>query len=136
VTCDLEGLAGFHSRYANCCGAKSHDELVVSPWALLSWSVNLETRKLVLSEKRANTAARFQELEAGAVVEGQVVAVSPMAVRWISGRVSSGLLHRSSSRGSLRELGGVCLGHGDRLKALITTYDPPGGRIGLEPALA
>ncbi|NQV10277.1 MAG: S1 RNA-binding domain-containing protein [Cyanobacteria bacterium] len=133
VTCDLEGLRAFIPR-SQLLRGESHEELVGQTLGVAFLEVNLETRKLVLSEKRASTAARFQELEVGQLVEGQVVAVKPYGLFVDLGGVS-GLLHRSSiTGGSLRELGEV-FGHGDRLKALITQIDPSRGRIGLSTAL-
>jgi len=133
VTCDLEGLRAFIPR-SQLLRGESHEELVGQTLGVAFLEVNLETRKLVLSEKRATTAARFQELEVGQLVEGQVVAVKPYGLFVDLGGVS-GLLHRSSvTGGSLRELGEV-FGHGDRLKALITQIDPSRGRIGLSTAL-
>ena len=96
--------------------------------------VNSETRKLVLSQKRAAVAARFQELEVGQLVEGVVAAVKPYGLFIDLGGIS-GLLHQSSiTNGSLRSIREV-FDQGDRVQALITELDPGRGRIGLNTAL-
>ena len=96
--------------------------------------VNPETRKLVLSEKRAATAALFQNLEVGQLVEGQVVSIKPYGLFVDLGGVS-GLLHQSAiTGGQLRDVREV-FGQGERLQALITELDPGRGRIALNTAL-
>ena len=133
VTCDLEGLRAFIPRSQLINGEK-HEELVGQSVGATFLEVNIETHKLVLSEKRASTAARFQELEVGQLVEGQVVAVKPYGLFVDLGGVS-GLLHQSCiTGGTLRDLREV-FDQGDRLKALITQLDPSRGRIGLNTAL-
>lgn len=78
VTCDLEGLRGFIPR-SQLQDGENHEALVGKTLGVAFLEVNPETRKLVLSEKRAATAARFQELEVGQLVEGQVVSVKRTA---------------------------------------------------------
>ena len=95
---------------------------------------NSEPRKLVLSEKRAAVAERFQDLEVGQRVEGQVAAVQPYGLFIDLGGIS-GLLHQSAiTNGSLRSIREV-FDQGDRVSALITELDPGRGRIGLNTAL-
>ena len=96
--------------------------------------VNPETRKLVLSEKRATTAALFSKLEVGQLVEGKISAIKPYGFFVDLGGVS-GLLHHSMlTNGNLRSLREV-FQLGDQVKALITQLDPARGRIGLNTAL-
>ena len=133
VTCDLEGLRGFIPR-SQLQNGENHETLVGKSLGVAFLEVNPETRKLVLSEKRAATAARFAELEVGQLVEGQVVAVKPYGFFVDLGGVS-GLLHQSMiTGGSLRSLREV-FDQGDRVKALITEMDPGRGRIALNTAL-
>ena len=133
VTCDLEGLRGFIPR-SQLQDGENHEALVGKTLGVAFLEVNPETRKLVLSEKRAATAARFSELEVGQLVEGQVVAVKPYGFFIDLGGVS-GLLHQSMiTGGSLRSLREV-FNQGDRVKALITEMDPGRGRIALNTAL-
>jgi small subunit ribosomal protein S1 len=133
VTCDLEGLRAFIPR-SQLQNGENHEELVGKTLGVAFLEVNPETRKLVLSEKRAATAARFSELEVGQLVEGQVVSVKPYGFFVDLGGVS-GLLHQSSiTGGHLRDLR-EAFAQGERLKALVTQIDPSRGRIALNTAL-
>ena len=133
VTCDLEGLRGFIPR-SQLQEGENHEALVGKTLGVAFLEVNSETRKLVLSEKRAATAARFSELEVGQLVEGQVASIKPYGLFIDLGGVS-GLLHQSViTGGSLRSMREV-FGQGETVKALITELDPGRGRIGLNTAL-
>ena len=133
VTCDLEGLRAFIPR-SQLIQGDNHEELVGKTLGVAFLEVTIETLKLVLSEKRAATAARFADLAVGQLVEGVVVSVKPYGLFVDLGGVS-GLLHQSCiTAGALRDLREV-FDQGDRLKALITQIDPARGRIGLNTAL-
>ena len=133
VTCDLEGLRGFIPR-SQLQDGENHQELVGKKLGVAFIEVNSETRKLVLSEKRAAVAALFTDLEVGQLVEGQVAAVKPYGLFIDLGGVS-GLLHQSMiTNGSMRSIREV-FDQGDRVKALITELDPGRSRIGLNTAL-
>jgi small subunit ribosomal protein S1 len=133
VTCELEGLRGFIPR-SQLNEGENHEALMGRSLTVAFLEVNAETRKLVLSEKRAASAAKFAELEVGQLVEGQVVAVKPYGFFVDLGGVS-GLLHHSSiTGGALRDLR-EAFQQGERLKALITELDPGRGRIALNTAL-
>ena len=133
VTCDLEGLRGFIPR-SQLNDGENHESLVGKTLGVAFLEVNPETRKLVLSEKRAAITARFSELEIGQLVEGQVVAIKPYGFFVDIGGVS-GLLHHSmvtnATFRSLREV----FNQGDSVKALVTELDPGRGRISLNTAL-
>jgi small subunit ribosomal protein S1 len=133
VTCDLEGLRGFVPR-SQLVDGDNHEALVGRTLGVTFLEVSPEARKLVLSEKKAASAARFAELEVGQLVEGVVVAVKPYGLFVDLGGIS-GLLHQSCISGAqLRSLREV-FDQGDRLKALITDLDPGRGRIALNTAL-
>ena len=133
VTCDLEGLRGFIPR-SQLQDGENHEALVGKTLGAAFLEVNPDTRKLVLSEKKAATAALFQNLEVGQLVEGQVVAIKPYGLFVDLGGIS-GLLHQSSiTGGQMRDLREV-FGQGDRVKALVTELDPGRGRIALNTAL-
>jgi len=133
VTCDLEGLRGFIPR-SQLNEGENHEALVGKSLTVTFLEVNIETHKLVLSEKRAASAARFSELEVGQLVEGQVVSLKPYGFFVDLGGVS-GLLHHSCVTGAaLRDLR-EAFQPGDRIKALITDLDPARGRIALNTAL-
>jgi len=133
VTCDLEGLRGFIPR-SQLQDGEQHEALMGKTIGVAFLEVNAETRKLVLSEKKAATAARFSALEVGQLVEGKVVALKPYGFFVDLGGVS-GLLHQSSVTGGvlrdLREAFEV----GESIKALVTQVDPGRGRIALNTAL-
>ncbi|MFN9872396.1 MAG: S1 RNA-binding domain-containing protein [Cyanobacteriota bacterium] len=133
VTCDLEGLRGFIPR-SQLNDGENHEALVGTTLGVAFLEVNADTRKLVLSEKKAATAARFAQLEVGQLVEGHVASVKPYGFFVDLGGVS-GLLHQSSiTGGALRDLREV-FRQGDLVKALITQIDPGRGRIALNTAL-
>jgi small subunit ribosomal protein S1 len=133
VTCDLEGLRGFIPR-SQLQEGENHEALVGKTLGVTFLEVNPDTRKLVLSEKKAATAARFAELEVGQLVEGVVASVKPYGFFIDLGGIS-GLLHQSCvSGGQLRDLREV-FDQGDRVRAVITDLDPGRGRIALNTAL-
>ncbi|MFM7269383.1 MAG: S1 RNA-binding domain-containing protein [Cyanobium sp.] len=133
VTCDLEGLRGFIPR-SQLQEGENHEAMVGRTIGATFLEVNPETRKLVLSERKAATAARFAELEVGQLVEGQVAALKPYGFFIDLGGIS-GLLHHSAISGAvLRDLREV-FQPGERVKALITELDPGRGRIALNTAL-
>ena len=133
VTCDLEGLRGFIPR-SQLQDGENHEALVGKTLGVAFLEVNSETRKLVLSEKRAATAARFSELEIGQLVEGHVASIKPYGLFVDLGGIS-GLLHQSViTGGSMRSMREI-FDQGDAVKALITELDPGRGRIALNTAI-
>ncbi len=133
VTCDLEGLRGFIPRSQLKDGEK-HEDLVGKRLGVAFLEVNPDTRKLVLSEKKAVSATRISELEIGQLIEGPIVAVKPYGF-FVDLDGVSGLLHHSMiTGGSLRSLREV-FNYGEKIKALVTEIDPGRSRIGLNTAL-
>ncbi len=133
VTCDLEGLRGFVPR-SQLNQGENHESLVGKLIDIAFIEVNPETRKLILSEKKALIVSKFSEFELGQVVEGKVIAIKPYGFFIDLGGIS-GLLHQSMiTNGSLRSLREV-FDQNDHVKALITDLDPKRGRIGLNTAL-
>ena len=133
VTCDYEGIRGFIPR-SQLEDGQNHETLVGKTINVAFLEVNPDRRKLVLSEKRAATAARFAQLEVGQLIEGKVTAIKPYGFFVDLGGLS-GLLHHSMiTNGNIRSLREV-FKVGDELKALITQMDPKRGRIGLNTAL-
>ena len=132
-TCDLEGLRGFIPR-SQLNEGENHEALVGKTVGVAFLEVNPDTRKLVLSEKKAAMAAFFADLEVGQLVSGLVTSVEPYGFFVDLGGVS-GLLHHSCiTGGTMRELREI-FDSGDSLQALITELDPGRGRIGLNTAL-
>ncbi len=133
VTCDLEGLRGFIPR-SQLEDGENHEKLVGKTIGVAFLEVNPETRKLVLSEKRAAMAELFSKLEIGQLVEGHVAAIKPYGF-FIDLGGFSGLLHHSMvTNGTFRSLREV-FNQGDLVKSMITELDPSRGRISLNTAL-
>lgn len=133
VTADVEGLRGFIPR-SQLLEGENHEALVGRTLGVTFLEVSPETRKLVLSEKRAATAARFAELEVGQLVSGQVASLKPYGFFIDLGGVS-GLLHQSCvTGGALRDLR-EAFSPGESIQALVTDLDPGRGRIALNTAL-
>ena len=133
VTCDFEGLRGFIPR-SQLEDGENHQSLVSKTLTTAFLEVNPDRRKLVLSEKKAATAARFSELEIGQLIEGKILAIKPYGF-FVDLKGVSGLLHHSMiTNGSIRSLREV-FQTGDSVKALVTDLDPSRGRIGLNTAL-
>ena len=96
--------------------------------------VNPESKKLVLSEKKATILQKFEMLKLGQLIEGKVLAVKRYGFFIDLGGVS-GLLHQSSiTKGNIRDLREVFV-EGELVKALIIEIDREKGRIGLDTAL-
>ena len=96
--------------------------------------VNPESRKLVLSEKKASLVSKFANLKLGQLIEGEVLAVKPYGF-FVDLGGASGLLHQSSlTKGSIRSLREIFV-EGEIIKALVTEIDLEKGRIGLNTAL-
>ena len=84
--------------------------------------MNPESRKLVLSEKKASLVSKLTSLELGQLIEGEVLAVKPYGF-FIDLGGASGLLHQSSlTNGSIRSLREV-FREGEMIKALISEID-------------
>ena len=133
LTCDLEGLRGFVPR-SQLENGENYETLVSKIIKVAFLEVNADNRKLILSEKKATTAALFADLKIGQVVTGKVLSVKPYGFFIDIGGIS-GLLHQSMiTNGSLRSLREV-FNQGDSVKALISELDPQRGRIGLNTAL-
>ncbi len=133
VTADVEGLRGFIPR-SQLQEGDNHESLVGRTLGVVFLEVSPETRKLVLSEKKAATPARFAELEVGQLVSGQVASLKPYGFFIDLGGVS-GLLHQSCvTGGGLRDLR-EAFSPGETIQALVTDLDPGRGRITLNTAL-
>ena len=133
LTCDVEGLRGFIPRSQLEDGA-NYQSLVNKTLKVAFLEVNPESKKLVLSEKKATLLHKFETLKLGQLIEGKVLAVKRYGFFIDLGGVS-GLLHQSSiTNGNIRDLREVFV-EGEFVKALITEIDREKGRIGLDTAL-
>jgi len=133
LTCDVEGLRGFIPRSQLEDGA-NYQSLLNKTLKVAFLEVNPESKKLVLSEKKATLLQKFEMLKLGQLIEGKVLAVKPYGF-FIDLGGASGLLHQSSlTKGNIRDLREIFV-EGEFVKALITEIDREKGRIGLDTAL-
>ena len=133
LTCDVDGLRGFIPR-SQLEDGQDHQTCVGKSLKVAFLEVNPESRKLVLSEKKAKLVSKLGSLKLGQLIEGKVLAVKPYGFFIDLGGVS-GLLHQSSiTNGSIRTLREI-FREGETVKALISEIDLEKGRIGLNTAL-
>ncbi len=133
LTCDVDGLRGFIPR-SQLEDGQDYQSLVSKNLKVAFLEVNPETRKLVLSEKKALLVSKFTDLKLGQLIEGEVLAIKPYGF-FVDLGGASGLLHQSSiTNGSIRNLREIFV-EGELIKALITEIDLERGRIGLNTAL-
>jgi len=133
LTCDVDGLRGFIPR-SQLEDGLDYQSFVGKTLKVAFLEVNPESRKLVLSEKKASLVSKLTSLELGQLIEGEVLAVKPYGF-FIDLGGASGLLHQSSlTKGSIRSLREI-FREGEIIKALISEIDLEKGRIGLNTAL-
>ena len=133
LTCDVDGLRGFIPR-SQLEDGQDHQSFVGKNIKVAFLEVNPETRKLVLSEKKASLVSKIATLKLGQLVEGKVLATKPYGF-FIDLGGASGLLHQSSiTNGAIRTLREI-FQEGETIKALISEIDLEKGRIGLNTAL-
>ncbi len=133
LTCDVDGLRGFIPR-SQLEDGQDYQSLISKNLKVAFLEVNPETRKLVLSEKKAILVSKFADLNLGQLIEGEVLAIKPYGF-FVDLGGASGLLHQSSiTNGSIRNLREIFV-EGELIKALITEIDLERGRIGLNTAL-
>ena len=133
LTCDVDGFRGLIPR-SQLEDGQDYQSSVGKTLKVAFLEVNPESRKLVLSEKKALLVSKFADLKLGQLIEGEVLAVKPYGF-FIDLGGASGLLHQSSlTNGSIRSLREVFV-EGEIIKALITEIDLERGRIGLNTAL-
>ncbi len=133
LTCDVDGLRGFIPR-SQLEDGQDYQSLVSKTLKVAFLEVNPESRKLVLSEKKALLVSKFADLKLGQLIEGEVLAIKQYGF-FVDLGGASGLLHQSSiTSGSIRNLREIFV-EGELIKALITEIDLERGRIGLNTAL-
>ena len=130
---NVDGLRGFIPR-SQLENGQDYQSLVSKNLKVAFLEVNPETRKLVLSEKKALLVSKFADLKLGQLIEGEILAIKPYGF-FVDLGGASGLLHQSSiTNGSIRNLREIFV-EGEVIKALITEIDLERGRIGLNTAL-
>ena len=132
LTCDVDGLRGFIPR-SQLEDGQDHQSFVGKTLKVAYIEVNPESRKLVLSEKKASLVSKLKGLKLGQLIEGEILAIKPYGF-FIDLGGASGLLHQSSlTNGSIRSLREI-FREGETIKALISKIDLEKGRIGLNTA--
>ncbi|MCR8539855.1 MAG: S1 RNA-binding domain-containing protein [Prochlorococcus marinus CUG1439] len=133
LTCDVDGLRGFIPR-SQLEDGQDHQSFVGKNLKVAFLEVNPESRKLVLSEKKALLVSKLTSLKLGQLIEGEVLAVKQYGF-FVDLGGASGLLHQSSiTNGSIRTLREI-FREGETIKAIISEIDLEKGRIGLNTAL-
>tara|TARA_Y100001970_G_C14249487_1_gene870744 strand:- start:4228 stop:5490 length:1263 start_codon:yes stop_codon:yes gene_type:complete len=133
LTCDIEGLRGFIPR-SQLADGNDYQSLVGKELKLAFLEVNPDSRKLVLSEKKATLLNFFKNLKLGQLIEGKIKAIKPYGFFIDLGGVK-GLLHQSViTNGSIRDLSEI-FKEGEMIKSVITEIDPEKARISLNTAL-
>ena len=133
LTCDVDGLRGFIPR-SQLEDGQDYQSLVSKTLKVAFLEVNPESRKLVLSEKKALLVSKFADLKLGQLIKGEILAIKPYGF-FVDLGGASGLLHQSSiTNGSIRNLREI-FAEGELINALITEIDLERGRIGLNTAL-
>ena len=110
LTCDIEGLRGFIPR-SQLEDGENYQSLLNKTLKVAFLEVNPESKKLVLSEKKATILQKFETLKLGQLIEGKVLAVKRYGF-FIDLGGTSGLLHQSSlTKGNVRDLRAVSYTH-------------------------
>jgi small subunit ribosomal protein S1 len=129
VTVDLLGLRGFIPR----SHLAERDQLEALKGQTLTTGfleVNLETKKLVLSQRLATRSSSFSSLELGQLVEGKITGIKPFGV-FVDLNGISALLHiKQVSQKFIDSLDKV-FQIGQPIKALIIDLDEGKGRVAI-----
>jgi small subunit ribosomal protein S1 len=129
VLVDVEGLRGFIPR-SHLRNPAQLDNLKGQVLSVALLEVSRDRNKVVLSERLANQAQQFAQLEVGQLVEGHVASLKPFGV-FVDFEGGTGLLHINQvSNKFVKDLGGI-FSPGQPLRALIADLDEGRGRISL-----
>lgn len=129
VTADVHGLNGFIPR-SHLNEKDNLDGLKGKVLSVKFLEVDLERKKLVLSERLAGQSSRMAELEVGQLVSGKVASIKPFGA-FIDFGGSTGLLHIKQVSDRYIPALGTLLKPGDPIQALIVDIDEGKGRIAL-----
>ena len=76
LTCDVDGLRGFIPR-SQLENGQDYQSFVSKTLKVAFLEVNPDSRKLVLSEKKALLVSKFANLNVGELIEGEISAIKP-----------------------------------------------------------
>ncbi|MCS6812574.1 MAG: S1 RNA-binding domain-containing protein [Cyanobacteria bacterium] len=129
LTVDAMGMRGFIPR-SHLTQSSTLDTLKGKTLTVAFLEVDANNRRLVLSEKQANRAASFSQLEVGQVIQGTITNIKPFGV-FVDFAGTSGLLHINQvSKTYVSNLEEV-FHAGQTIKAVILDLDEGRGRISL-----
>lgn len=129
LTVDVMGVRGFIPR-SHLTQGSTLDTLKGKMLTVAFLEVDANNRRLVLSEKQANRAASFSQLEVGQVIQGMITNIKPFGV-FVDFAGTSGLLHINQvSKTYVSNLEDV-FHAGQTIKAVILELDEGRGRISL-----
>jgi len=129
VTVDFQGVRGFIPR-SHLIDRENLPELVGQTLTTSFLEVNPETKKLVFSQREANRAASFSQLEVGQLVEGKVSSLKPFGI-FVETEGTTGLIHiKQVSQKYIESLPSL-FEIGQPIKAVIIELDEGKGRVSL-----
>jgi small subunit ribosomal protein S1 len=129
VTVDVQGIRGFIPR-SHLVDRENLEALIGKALTVSPIEVDVERRRLVLSQRLATQAASLSQLEKGQLIEGRVTSIKPFGV-FIEFAGTSGLLHINQvSKNYVASLETI-FSHGQAIKALIVDVDDIRKRVSL-----
>jgi small subunit ribosomal protein S1 len=129
VTVDLQGVRGFIPR-SHLLERENLAELIGQNLTASFLEVDLEAKKLVLSQREATRSASFNQLELGQLIEGKVASIKPFGV-FVDFAGNTGLIHVKQVSQTYIESLASLFQIGQQIKALIVDLDPGKNRISL-----
>lgn len=129
VTVNLQGLRGFIPR-SHLSEREDLDALVGQNLTATFLEVNLDAKKLVLSQREAQRSVAISHLEIGQLVEGKIVGIKPFGV-FVDLDGATGLLHIKQVSQNFIESLPTLFQTGQIVKAMITDIDEGRNRISL-----
>jgi small subunit ribosomal protein S1 len=129
VTVNLQGLRGFIPR-SHLSEREDLDALVGQNLTATFLEVNLDAKKLVLSQREAQRSVAISHLEIGQLVEGKIVGIKPFGV-FVDLNGVTGLLHIKQVSQNFIESLPTLFQTGQIVKAMITNIDEGRNRISL-----
>ncbi len=129
VTVDVEGLRGFIPR-SQLNEGEDLDALRGKRLRAKLIEVNATTKKVVLSERRAEQMARMAQFSVGELVSGQVSGLKPFGA-FVSFGGTTGLLHVAQISGKRVQSVETVLAVGQAVQAMIVDIEEGRGRIAL-----
>lgn len=129
VTVDVQGLRGFIPR-SHLVDRENLEALIGKALTVTPIEVDIDRRKLVLSQRLATQAASLSQLAAGQLIEGRIASIKPFGV-FVEFAGTTGLLHINQVSKSYIASLDALFSHGQTIKALIIDVDEVKKRVAL-----